>query len=151
MPPSPASGPLSLQELVQAIKELAQCLSAAKAQFSISGGAASALLRREHGLRPRLTEDIDLVVQPTPTINGETISSWLLQNCPDSFVAQTVHGVPVPALAFKRSDGSIRHVDIEIFDMNAWPDRPQYDLSNTDNKIVMADVIGVKVPVFSPH
>ncbi|RTE73149.1 hypothetical protein BHE90_012412 [Fusarium euwallaceae] len=150
---SPALGPrpLSSRELEQAVRELAQYLSAANAQFSISGGAASVLVRRYHGLRSRVTEDIDLVVQPTPTIDGEKISAWLLQNYPNSFVAQIVHGVSLPALAFKRSDGSIKKVDIEIFDMKAWPHRPQYDLNNTDNKITMVDILGTQVPVFSPH
>lgn len=119
MPRSSTSRPLSPQELAQAVANLAQYLTIAQARFSISGGAASMLIRMQYGLPLRSTEDIDLVVQPTASVTAESISTWLLQNHPTAFVAKTVYSVSVPALAFQRSDGSVKHIEVEIFDVNA--------------------------------
>lgn len=60
-----------------------------------------------------------------------------------------LYGVPIPMLAFHRADGSIRHVEIEIFDVEAWPQRPQYNLDDPDNDVTVVTVSGVQVPVFS--
>lgn len=149
MPRSSASRPLTPQELAQAVANLAQYLSMANARYSISGGAASMLIRMQYGLPLRSTEDIDLVVQPTASVTTESISAWLLQNYPTAFVTKTVHGVSVPALAFQRSDGTVKHIEVEIFDVNAWPQRPQYNLDNPDNDITQVSISGVEIPVFS--
>ena len=62
MPRTTDPGPLSPQELAQAVANLARFLFESNAQFSISGGAASLLIRRQYGLPVRSTEDIDLVI-----------------------------------------------------------------------------------------
>jgi hypothetical protein len=49
---------------MQAVSSLAQYLSQSEAQFSISGGAATSILRMQYGFAQRVTDDIDLVVQP---------------------------------------------------------------------------------------
>lgn len=106
-------------------------------------------MQMHHGLPPRITDDIDLVVQPTSLINAESISAWLLSTYPTDFKAKMVHGVPVPTLLFRRSDGSIKQVEIEIFDVDDWPQRPQYNLDNPDNDITVIDMSGIQTPVFS--
>ena len=149
MRPSSANTHLSHLELSQAVADLTRYIYQSHARFSISGGAASVLLRMQNRLPLRTTDDIDLVIQPTGTINAETMSAWLLQTFPTAFVAKMVYGVAVPALVFRRSNGSVKHIDIEIFDVRAWPNRPQYDLDNPDNDITPIIVSGVSVPVFS--
>ncbi|OAQ60169.1 antigen [Pochonia chlamydosporia 170] len=149
MPRPNASLPLSPEELAQAVADLAEYMSPSRAKFSICGGAASMLVRMQNGLPLRSTEDIDLVVQPTAGVTAQSISTWLLQNYPTAFVAKKHYGVSVPALAFHRSDGSVKHIEIEIFDVNAWPQRPQYNLDSPDNDVTMVSISGVQVPVFS--
>lgn len=61
-------------ELTSAVAKLSRYLSESGAKFSISGGAAVALIRSYYGLEYRTTNNIDLVVQPTATINAEGIS-----------------------------------------------------------------------------
>ncbi|CAK7268760.1 hypothetical protein SEPCBS119000_003227 [Sporothrix epigloea] len=149
MASSSASSPLGTEELWEATAKLARCLQQSNVKFSISGGAASSLNRKHHGLRPRLTEDIDLVVQPRPGVSAETVSASLLRDHPDAFVARMVYGVAIPSLIFHRSDGSVKHVDIEMFDVGVWPQRPQYNLDDPKNEVTVIPVSGVDVPVFS--
>ncbi|KAK2591470.1 hypothetical protein QQS21_010846 [Conoideocrella luteorostrata] len=144
MPPSSAaSQPLEPEELAQAVAKLAQCLKQSRAQYSISGGAASMVVCMQHGLEDvRSTEDIDLVVQPAGDITAESISTWLLQNYPNDFVAKITYGVSIPSLAFRRSNGSITYIEIEMFES-------MFGLKDLNNEVVMIDVSGVQVPVFS--
>ncbi|KAI6777699.1 antigen [Emericellopsis cladophorae] len=114
-----------------------------------SSSGSSAMIRMQYGLPHRNTDDIDLVVQPTDSITAESISTWLLQSYPTAFVTKSVHGVLVPALRFQRSDGSVKNFEIEIFDVGAWPQRSQYDLSNPANEVVRILISGFEVPVFS--
>lgn len=151
MPRSKLPIALSPEELAQAVAILAQYLSQAGARFSISGGAASMLIRMQYGIPARSTEDIDLVVQPSNGMTADTISSYLLHNYPTAFVGKPVYGVITPALTFKRVDGSVKHVEIEIFDVLAWPQRRQYDLDDPDNDVIPVSVSEVNVPVFSPR
>ncbi|CAK7267516.1 hypothetical protein SEPCBS57363_002629 [Sporothrix epigloea] len=102
-----------------------------------------------YGLRTRITEDIDLVVRPTAGVTAESTSAKLLHDFPDAFVAKVVYGVSIPSLIVQRDDGSVKHVEIEMFDVQAWPHRPQYDLDNPDNDVTVIPVSGVGVPVFS--
>ncbi|KAJ3463802.1 hypothetical protein MRS44_008588 [Fusarium solani] len=78
---------LSPEELMQAVSSLAQYLSQSEAQFSISGGAATSILRMQYGFAQRVTDDIDLVVQP-PQYN--------LDDPDNDFTVISVNGVDVP-------------------------------------------------------
>ncbi|KAK7432396.1 hypothetical protein QQZ08_000958 [Neonectria magnoliae] len=146
----PTTSPaLTALELSEATAILTRYMSQSAVRFSISGGAAALLLRIHYDLPLRLTEDIDLVVQPTGTVTAESISAWLLKAFPTTFIATTVYGVDIPTLAFQRPDGSFKYVEIEMFDVDTWPSRPQYDLENPDNDVTLIPVHGVDVPVFS--
>ncbi|KAM5353595.1 hypothetical protein ACJ41O_000245 [Fusarium nematophilum] len=140
---------LRVEELLQAVANVSQFLSQSGAQFSISGGAAASIIRMQYGLPPRVTDDIDLVVQPRGSVTAESISSWLLENFPEAFVQISQYGIITPALAFQRRDGTVKNIDIEIFDVHAWPHRPQYNLDDPENDSIMVPISGVQVPVFS--
>ncbi|RYP79532.1 hypothetical protein DL769_002919 [Monosporascus sp. CRB-8-3] len=140
--------PITPNELSRAAATLAYYLNQAGVTFSISGGAAGSLLRQWYNMERRATDDIDLVVQPDNNFNAETISKWLYETYPDAFSKKTVYGVSLPTLVFVKDDGSKVHIDIEIFDVGAWPQRPQYDLSNATNERITVTVDGVSVPIF---
>ncbi|EFY84743.1 27 kDa antigen [Metarhizium acridum CQMa 102] len=111
--------------------------SAKRLSASFPRGARSGC-RRSGGIHVSVTSAIQ-----------QSISTWLLQNYPTAFVAKKHYGVFVSALAFHRSDGSVKHIKIEIFDVNAWPQRPQYNLDSPDNDVTMISISGVQVPVFN--
>ncbi|KAM0424922.1 hypothetical protein ACHAPT_009978 [Fusarium lateritium] len=140
---------LAPEELMQAVAKLSQFLSHSNARFSISGGAASTIIRMQFGLPQRTTNDIDLVVQPVGEVTAHSISAWLLENFPGEFVAKMQYGVTTPALIFQGHDGSVTHVEIEMFDYHTWPNRPQYNLDDPDNDCTIITINGVDVPVFS--
>lgn len=134
---------------MQAVASLSQHLSQSEAQFSISGGAATSIVRMHYGFAQRATDDIDLVIQPRGSITAESISNWLLETFPAVFVAKQHFGVTTPAITIQRRDGSTQHVEIEMFDVGSWPNRPQYNLDDPDNDVTMMTVNGVEVPIFS--
>lgn len=149
MPQTKLPSPLVPEELAQAVAILAQCLLQARIRFSISGGAATMLTRMEYGLGVRSTEDIDLVVQPRGDMNAETIAPYLFQHHPTVFAPRILFGTSIPTLAFIRADETIIYIDIEIFDILGWPQRPQYNLDDPDNDTTIISVAGVDIPVFS--
>ncbi|KAJ8132608.1 hypothetical protein O1611_g1014 [Lasiodiplodia mahajangana] len=138
-------------ELSRAVAILARHLNEGGVTFTISGGAANSLLLASLGHVRRVTEDIDLVVQPDPAnkIDVEAVSEWLLKKDPAVFGEKKLYGVSMPTLIFVKDDKSTVHIDIEMFDVIAWPERPQYDLSNSANEQVTLMVEGVPVRVFA--
>jgi hypothetical protein len=102
-------------------------------QFGIFGGAAVALILDHNNDPFRITQDIDLIVRldESRQIDAEYVSRRLLQEFPSKFGAVDCHGVAVPAARITRVDGTQVLVQVEMFDVDAWPDRPQYDLNNT--------------------
>jgi hypothetical protein len=134
---------------MQAVASLAQYLSQSEAQLSIRGGVATSILRMQYGFVQRVTDDIDLVVQPRGSVTAGSISHWLLENFPTAFVAKEQFGVTTPAISIQRHDGFVEHVEIEMFDVGAWPNRPQYNLDDPDNDVTVISVNGVDVPIFS--
>lgn len=138
---------LSTRDLFRAVRILATHLQNEHVEFSISGGAAIALLNSHHGLDTRTTEDIDVVVRPNEDADAESISKWLYETFPTVFGNKTVYGHSVPTV---RLSARVQ-VDIEMFDVQAWPNRTQYDLSNADNERVIITVDGVDIPIFGPR
>lgn len=137
--------PLSPDELAQAVAILAYYMQKAGTDYSISGGAAGSLLRQHYDLPTRTTDDIDLVIKPSGNTNAETLSAWLYTTYPDVFGKKVVYGVTLPTLKLTKDSGSPITVDIEIFDVRAWPRRPQYDLSDPDNERMTLSVAGTSV------
>lgn len=142
---------LTADELAQAAAILTRHLEHCGTHFSISGGAAASLLRFRYQLASRATDDIDLVVQPKGDIDAESVSKWLYNTYPEVFGTREVYGVPIPVIKFTRDDGSKIDIEIEIFDVRAWPNRPQYDLTSPNNERITVPVDGVTVPIFGPR
>lgn len=142
---------LTPDELAQAAAILARHLEHCGTHFSISGGAAASLLRFKYQVSSRATDDIDLVVQPKGNIDAESVSKWLCDTYPEVFGTKEIYGVPIPVIKFTRDDGSRIDIEIEMFDVRAWPTRPQYDLSSPDNECITVPVDGIMVPIFGPR
>ena len=54
-------------EVKQAVIMVAEALDSMQVQFGICGGAAISLIREQQITKPRVTEDVDLVIQPDAT------------------------------------------------------------------------------------
>lgn len=144
---------LTKEELQQAAAILGCTLKKYGVKFGIIGGAATGLISAFHRQQYRGTKDIDIVIQPTAHIDAESLSEALYTNHPEQFVKEDAgYGQFVPAIrladeATKRE----KYVEVEIFDVEAWPTRPQYDLSKPDNDRVMFKINQSDVYVLSPR
>jgi hypothetical protein len=139
-------------EVKQAVIMVAEALDSMQVQFGICGGAAIGLIREQQNTKPRVTEDVDLVIQPDKSryINAETISEKLLVEFPSQFQAIVRFGVRIPAACVTYGNTQVL-VELEIFDVEAWPFRPQYNLNEKRNTRVKVPIGGEKtVYVFSP-
>ena len=125
-----------------------EALESMQVQFGIIGGAAMALIRDHEGDdQIRMTRDIDLIVQPDMghRINAEAVSKRLLEDFPSQFEAVTsdlLRGVSIPAARITRDDGTHILVEVEMFDVDSWPHRQQYDLNKTRNSRVPVRIGG---------
>ena len=153
-----ASGPsLTWNEFQQAVAMVVEALESMHVQFGIIGGAAMALIRDYKGDdQIRLTRDIDLIVQPDMghRINAEAVSKRLLEDFPSQFETVTndlLLNVSIPAARITRDDGTQILVEVEIFDVDSWPHRSQYDLNKTRNSRVPVRITGGRIAfVLSP-
>ena len=148
MPPAEGDR-LERDELVQAVRILQQLLRKCKVEFGIIGGAGCSLLQIRYEQIYRGTADIDLVIQPKPTerLYADTLVERLLKDFPQHVIALDQY---TPAIRFKTSQGE-KHVPIEIFDVVAWPQRPQYDLENPDNDRLTLSLEGTDAVILSPR
>ncbi|KAI5865737.1 hypothetical protein GGS23DRAFT_554002 [Durotheca rogersii] len=119
---------LTPEELVVVSRVLSELLDG-KVQFAIMGGAACSLLRAVYNIEYRGTNDVDLIIAPTQSFNAESISNWLVKTHPGKVRSVQQFGVATPAIPISRGDDEYL-VEIEIFDVQAWPNRQQYDLSD---------------------
>src|SRR5204862_55568 len=120
---------------------------------SICGGAAIALIEDQHNVEFRMTRDINLIVQPDKSrqIDAETASEKLLSDFPSQFEAVHRFGVIIPTARITRGDGTQVLIEVEIFDVEAWPARQQYDLNNKRNARVQVPISGGRTAyVLSP-
>lgn len=143
-----ASIRVSPQELVEAARILAHHLDLGNIYYSISGGAAGSLLLQSAGANPRVTNDIDLVIHPANGYTAETVATWLYTHFPNEFGHKLVFGYPVPVLRLPLRRGGTKDIEIEIFDVDVWPNRQQYNLASSDNEVVALDFSGQAVNVF---
>jgi hypothetical protein len=145
---------LTINELQSAVRILTYCLQQNNITFGIIGGAGCSLLFYQQDGRYRGTLDIDVVIQADPArqINADRISEILYTKHSQYFVKKDAgYGVFVPAARITGANGQEKQVEIEIFDFESWPNRPQYDLSNPDNNRVTLDVEQSMVAVLSPR
>jgi hypothetical protein len=118
--------PLSPASLATVVSALAQKLDALNVDYAIMGGAAACLLTADPARR---TEDVDLVVHVDHRmITADRLTTELLESFPPDFEAVTQFGHAIPAYKLRLPGGAIQLVEIEIFDYESWPQRPQYNI-----------------------
>lgn len=142
---------LSQQELRSAVATVASALGTLDAKFGICGGAGVSLITDHYHFRPRQTADIDLIIQPDKNrnVSADTISQKLMKDYSEQFATVSQYGVSTPAVRLQRNGQEIL-VEVEIFDVEAWPNRPQYNLDNPKNSRLTLNVSGKSVYVLSP-
>ncbi|ODH19685.1 hypothetical protein ACO22_06133 [Paracoccidioides brasiliensis] len=118
--------PLSSDELKTVVSVLAQKLDSLNIDYAIMGGAATCLLSGDPNRR---TEDVDLVIHVDHRkITADNLTTQLLKSFPSDF-----EGL----------------VELEVFDYQSWPQRPQYDLQTATRTTL--NINGQKVKLFSPE
>jgi hypothetical protein len=145
---------LTISEIQSAVRILTYCFQQNDITFGIIGGAGCSLLFYQHDQRYRGTLDIDVVIQADPArqIDADRISEILYTKHSQYFVKKDAgYGVFVPAARITGEDGQEKLVEVEIFDFESWPNRPQYDLSKPDNDRVILNVKQSMVAVLSPR
>ena len=144
--------PILWSDLKQAVAMVVEALESMQVQFGICGGAAIALILDQNNDQFRITRDIDLIVQPDSSrnIDAEYVSVRLLQKYPSKFEAVDCYGVKVSAARITRDDGTQILVEVEMFDIQAWPDRKQYDLNKAQNSRVQVPIGEKTAYVLSP-
>ncbi|KAF2470892.1 uncharacterized protein BDR25DRAFT_342720 [Lindgomyces ingoldianus] len=145
---------LSSEELRRAVSILTQSLQHNHVTFGIIGGAGCSLIFLRHHRPYRGTKDIDVIIQADPArqIDADRISQILYTNHSQDFVKKDAgYGVFVPAVRITGNNGLEKLVEVEIFDFQSWPNRPQYDLSRPDNDRINLNVGQATVAVLSPR
>ncbi|ETS85587.1 hypothetical protein PFICI_03612 [Pestalotiopsis fici W106-1] len=125
----PQSAQLTPEELVEVAQKISELLGG-KVKFAVIGGAACSLVRVASDAEYRGTSDLDLVIQPNKSYNAEVISNWLVQKHPKIIRSVEQFGVRIPAIPIYRGKDEYL-VEIEIFDVEAWPNRQQYNIADT--------------------
>ncbi|KAI1907531.1 hypothetical protein LOZ61_006078 [Ophidiomyces ophidiicola] len=141
---------LTVEELSNTAAILADALTACGAKYGIIGGAGVALHAQRFHLTAHPTADIDAIIQPNAAkgIDADKISRSLATKFPETFTAVTLNGFSMPAIRMQRGDQPLL-VEIKLFDIEAWPDRPQYDLNSPLNTPVPVHIRGKTVQVMS--
>jgi hypothetical protein len=144
---SPAMSTLSQLELRSVVSALAQKLDGLQIDYAIMGGAAVCLLVNDPNRR---TEDVDLVIDVDQRmITADRLSTQLLTLYPSEFSPVSQYGHMVPAYKLSTPGGELKLVQIEIFDHQSWPNRPQYNMQTTSRRTI--DINGHVVNTFSPE
>ncbi|EEH37678.1 hypothetical protein PAAG_08096 [Paracoccidioides lutzii Pb01] len=139
--------PLSSDELKNVVSVLAQKLDSLDIDYAIMGGAATCLLS---GDPDRRTEDIDLVIHVDHRkITADNLTTQLLTSFPSDFEGVSQFGHTIPAYKLRRPGGAVQLVELEVFDYQSWPQRPQYNLQAATRTTL--NINGQKVKLFSPE
>ncbi|QSS65088.1 hypothetical protein I7I51_05929 [Histoplasma capsulatum] len=105
---------LSPDELRTVVSALAQKLDSLNIDYAIMGGAATCLLYPDP---TRSTEDVDLVIH---------------------------FGHTIPAYKLRRPGGATQLVELEVFDYQSWPQRPQQNIQTATRKTLNINGRAVK-------
>ncbi|PWY88212.1 hypothetical protein BO70DRAFT_177611 [Aspergillus heteromorphus CBS 117.55] len=136
---------LSRAQLNTVLSILAQRLDTLGIDYAIMGGAAVCLIANDP---TRMTEDVDLVVHVDHRrITADLLTSLLIRSYPDDFAPITQYGHTIPGYKLKLLGGASRLVELEVFDYQSWPQRPQYDIPAATRTTVA--VSGQQVKTFS--
>jgi hypothetical protein len=139
--------PLSPEDLRTVVSALAQKLDSLNIDYAIMGGAATCLLSADPGRR---TEDVDLVIHVDHRmITADRLTTQLLTSFPSDFQGISQFGHTIPAYKLRKHGGGSQLVDLEVFDYQSWPQRPQYNIRAATRKTL--NINGHEVKFFSPE
>lgn len=126
---------------------LAQKLDRLQIDYAIMGGAAVYLLVRDS---TRKTEDVDLVIHVDDRqITADRLTTELLTSFPSDFGPISQFGHIIPAYRLRLPGGEEKLVQLEVFDSQSWPQRPQYNLRTASRRTLTIN--GYPVKIFSPE
>ncbi len=120
-------------------------------KYGFIGGGAISIFATQYGLRPRQTDDLDLIVQPT-TMSADLVSSSLTTNetVKGYFASKRDGYVDKPHVLVARGIGTI-YIPVEIFDWQVWPNRQQYyDLDRDGNTLQCLLINNRQTPLLNP-
>ena len=138
---------LSDPELRTIVSSLAQVLDHLGITYAIMGGAAVHLLTGDPN---RHTKDVDLVIQVDHrNITADKLTQQLLTLYPNYFGSVNQFGHTIPGFKLGLPGGGFRLVELEIFDHQSWPQRPQYNLQTTVRSTIAVE--GRMVKTFNPQ
>ena len=134
--------PLSDDKLRYVVAAIARRLDEMRIDYAIMGGAAVCLLSRDP---ERMTQDVDLVIHVDQRrITADNLTTQLLRLYPGEFGSVSQFGHIIPAY---KLNGAL--VELEVFDQQSWPQRPQYNIRNASRSSVIIN--GYTVKIFSPE
>ncbi|BCR90306.1 nucleotidyl transferase AbiEii/AbiGii toxin family protein [Aspergillus chevalieri] len=111
------------------------------------GGAAVCLLTHDPNRR---TEDVDLVIHVDQRqITADRLTTQLLTSFPSDFGPVNQFGHIIPAYRLRLPGGKEQLVELEVFDYQSWPQRPQYNLQTASRRTLTIN--GYPVKTFSPE
>lgn len=134
---------LTQQQLSTTVSTIAEVLDSLKIQYAIMGGAAVCMMT---GDPIRRTKDVDLVIQVDErSITADKLTHHLLASYPDHFGPISQFGHIIPGYKLTLPGGTVHLVELEVFDQQSWPQRPQYDLRTTTAMTVHINERQVKI------
>ncbi|CRL20953.1 Protein of unknown function DUF1814 [Penicillium camemberti] len=138
--------PVLLQtQLEHVAATIAQRLDTLKIDYAMMGGAAVCLMAPDP---QRATEDVDLVIRVDHrSITADLLTNKLLTSFPSDFAPVSQFGHNIPGYKLRLPGGAVRLVELEVFDHQSWPNRPQYDLQTAAR--VTQNINGYPVKFFS--
>lgn len=137
--------PLGQNDLKTVVSALAQKLDSLNVDYAIMGGAAVCLLSPDP---TRKTQDVDLVIHVDHRmITADRLTTLLLRSFPSDFEGVSQFGHTIPAYKLRRGSDTVQLVELEVFDFESWPQRPQYNIQAATRKTL--NVHGQVVKFFS--
>ncbi|KAJ8061412.1 hypothetical protein OCU04_009234 [Sclerotinia nivalis] len=134
---------LSPEGLREVVSELAQKLDSLKIDYAIMGGAATCLLSQDPS---RKTTDVDFVIHVDDRgITADLLTNELLNSSPSKFEGVIHYGHTIPAYKLLLPGEPAQLVELEAFDYQSWPQRPQYKIETATRKTLNINGQGVKV------
>ena len=135
------------EQLRSIASTLAQRLDTLQIDYAIMGGAAVCLLTHDPNRR---TEDVDLVIHVDQRqITADRLTTQLLTSFPSDFGPINQFGHIIPAYRLRLPGGKEQLVELEVFDYQSWPQRPQYNLQTASQRTLTINRYPVKK--FSPQ
>lgn len=139
--------PLSPEALRTVVSALAQKLDSLNIDYAIMGGAATCLLSPDP---TRSTEDVDLVIHVDHRmITADQLTAQLLTSFPSDIEGVSQFGHTIPAYKLHLPGGTVQLVELEVFDYQSWPQRPQYNIQAATRQTL--NINGRAVKLFSPE